>query len=164
MVERLPRIKGGAGSNPAADSAPRFYSFVVPGYGQPKQRARTTFRGGAARTYTPDKTVNFEAKVAAFAYQAGVKQIAGPVFLEVIVVRPWPKSISKKARAVGAMPTTRPDGKNVYAAVEDALNGIAYADDAQIVNGWFWKLYGNEAFIKIVVGKEIGGVSVVSGM
>jgi Holliday junction resolvase RusA-like endonuclease len=46
--------------------------------------------------------------------------------------------------------TSRPDLDNCQKAIEDAMNGIAYVDDVQIVHGVQEKLYA-----------EIPGVDVV---
>lgn len=47
-----------------------------------------------------------------------------------------PKSASKKAKSeylLNKRPTKRPDSDNLYKGITDALNGIAYYDDSQIV-------------------------------
>ena len=56
-----------------------------------------------------------------------------------------PKSTTKRKRAeiaAGACrPTKKPDFDNVFKILCDALNGIAYADDAQIVQASIRKRY-----------------------
>ena len=56
-----------------------------------------------------------------------------------------PKSATKKKRADIAAglvrPTKKPDFDNVFKILCDALNGVAYADDAQIVQASIHKCY-----------------------
>ena len=58
---------------------------------------------------------------------------AGPVVLSVISHRHVPVSWPK--RRIGEQDTMKPDASNILKLVEDALNGIAYKDDSQIVFG-----------------------------
>lgn len=56
---------------------------------------------------------------------------AGPVILSVVSHRHVPKSWPRRRR--GEQDTMKPDASNILKLVEDALNGIAYRDDSQIV-------------------------------
>lgn len=56
---------------------------------------------------------------------------SGPVILSVISHRQAPQSWTK--RRIGEQDTMKPDASNIIKLVEDALNGIAYHDDSQIV-------------------------------
>lgn len=47
--------------------------------------------------------------------------------------------------AMARRPTTRPDALKMARAVEDALTGIVYADDSQIVDERLHKVYGDQA-------------------
>lgn len=92
--------------------------FSVPGKPQGKQRAR---RGRNGRFYTPQETRAFERLVKqCYVLAPGLLRpdYTGPVALEVVC---W---FSDRRRR---------DLDNVLKAVADALNGIAYADDSQIV-------------------------------
>lgn len=56
-------------------------------------------------------------------------------------------------------PTTKPDCDNVIKAVLDALNGIAYYDDKQVVSVSCNKYYGETGCLKITINellKECG--------
>lgn len=55
----------------------------------------------------------------------------GPVILSVISHRHMPSSWPR--RRMGEQDTAKPDASNIIKLVEDALNGVAYHDDAQIV-------------------------------
>lgn len=76
---------------------------------------------------------------------AGAKPLTGPVELHVLAVYQWPKSLNAKKRALqGAeWKTSRADLDNVGKMVMDALNTIAWADDALIASLHQWKKYGD---------------------
>lgn len=98
-----------------------------------KQRPRATLRGGHAGVYTPRKTRVFEEQVRkAWREQVGETWsfFSGPVTVTVSITRELAKSNPK--RWGGRLDTGRPDLDNVLKAVLDALNGLAYADDAQV--------------------------------
>jgi crossover junction endodeoxyribonuclease RusA len=88
--------------------------FVVPGDPIPKARARVM----AGYAYTPKRTRVAEATVAAAAKAAGVYPTTYPVRLSATFYR-------GSAR--------RCDLDNLIKLVQDALNGIAYVDDQQIM-------------------------------
>lgn len=98
-----------------------------------KQRPRATARGGRARVYTPRKTRVFEETVRrAWREQAGDAWSGhhGPVSVSVSVSRELARSNPKYW--AGRQDTQKPDVDNVLKAVLDALNGLAYSDDAHI--------------------------------
>lgn len=121
------------GGEPDAPAPPRLVSFWVPGAPVPKARPRFSSRGGVARTYTPAKTRAYEARVADAGRAAlcGAWPLQGPLKAVVRVHLPALKSGPKAHRS--APPTGRPDLDNVVKAVLDALNGVLYADDSQVV-------------------------------
>lgn len=113
-------------------------AFTVPGAPQGKGRPRLSTRGGFARAYTPAKTRSYESQIAAAAIDAGAERINGPVELCVSAFHEIPRSWSRVKRAQAIDGTIRPTGPrddldNCLKAVGDALNGIAYADDGQVV-------------------------------
>ncbi len=124
--------------------------------GKPFGKQRPKFARG--RTYTPQATVDAEARVRSIAIQAGVKPIDGPIKLSCKFVYEPPKSWSKKKRleAMGTWKTSKPDRDNLEKLVADALNGIAYADDSQVVTGPTQKFYGQEdaTFIRVEPAPE----------
>ena len=74
--------------------------------------------------------------------------LAGAVFvgLEFSFLRP--PSVSAKKRPY---PTVAPDGDKIERACWDALKGIAFRDDAQIVSWTGMKQYGEESGVKITI-------------
>ena len=111
---------------------------------------------------TPAKTRAYEHSVSMQALKhRPAKLLEGPLLLGVKVVRSIPKGFSKKKKDAAIMeeirPVTKPDLSNYMKSVEDALNGIIWQDDNQIV-GYLegtGKYYGMEPRIEITV-KEIG--------
>lgn len=115
-------------------------TFTV--YGDPvgKGRPKFTTINGHAKAYTPEKTVNFE-NLVKLSYQEQVQERAFEQGIElraeIFAYFAIPKCVSKKKRELmlsGVVrPTKKPDTDNIAKAVLDALNGIAYYDDSQIV-------------------------------
>lgn len=124
-----------------APPAPRTVHVVIvlPGEPQGKSRARAFRRGPIIGHYTPKKTRLYESAIRVAAMQAmGARMpIEGAVRLELEALCPVPRSWTQRRREAalaGAIrPTSRPDLDNISKAWLDGLNGIAYRDDAQIV-------------------------------
>ena len=92
-----------------------------------KRRPRMTVRGGHPSTYTDAQTVADEAAVAA-AYK-GPHFHDAPVAVRIDVYRALPKSTPRR---IESQPDViKPDVDNVAKAV---LDGVAYDDDAQVVD------------------------------
>ena len=98
-----------------------------------KQRPRVTMRGGHAQAYTPKKTRMAEAEIAKeFIRRFGSKGgFSGPVAIDVVATRPLCKSNPKWMQ--GIQDAGKPDIDNVLKLVMDALEGVAYKNDAQVV-------------------------------
>lgn len=102
--------------------------------GQP--RVRATIRGGHAGVYTDPKHAvhGFKAAIDLAWVMAGRPFLSGGLVMSARFVFPRPKSMTWKRKPMPREPMTgKPDLDNVVKAVQDALNGKAYADDAQIV-------------------------------
>jgi Holliday junction resolvase RusA-like endonuclease len=74
--------------------------------------------------------------------------MVGPLRLAVIFVMPRPLSHRKKdgaiAKGAPQTHTVKPDATKLLRAVEDALTGIAWIDDAQIVEQYVSKRYAQQ--------------------
>jgi Holliday junction resolvase RusA-like endonuclease len=133
--------------------------FTIPGEPQGKARPRVVKdkRTGKTKAYTPDKTVAYEELV-----RARYKAVAGndnfkEHSLEVCVTAYFgiPKSKSKKQKALMLSnviyPVKKPDCDNIAKIICDALNGIAYKDDSQIVKLSVYKAYAEIPSVKVEI-------------
>jgi Holliday junction resolvase RusA-like endonuclease len=116
--------------------------------GEPVGKGRPKFssRGGFARAYTPKKTTDYEKKVKeCYLDQIGTK-FEGALRVEITAFYPIPKSTSKKNRVKMLRDeircTKKPDIDNIAKIILDALNGVAYEDDKQVVSIEVNKMYG----------------------
>lgn len=113
--------------------------FHVPGQPVGKGRPRIGKVGAHARMFTPAKTVSYEGLVAhaAFLAMRGNGLIDGPVQVHMRLDCQIPASWSAKKQAQAAAgqirPTTKPDADNVVKAIFDAINGVVWKDDVQVV-------------------------------
>ncbi|MDQ0091631.1 Holliday junction resolvase RusA-like endonuclease [Paenibacillus anaericanus] len=127
-------------------------------YGEPVAQGRPRFStaNGFARAYDPAKSSNYKDYVRLAATQYAPDQLlVGPLYLEVTVFRPIPKSFSKKkaseAEAGRVFPVTKPDTDNYGKGIKDALKGVLWVDDNQIVDDFVKKRYSNKPRIEIKV-------------
>jgi Holliday junction resolvase RusA-like endonuclease len=112
-------------------------------------RAFTRPGGHVGMTHGNEKKLKeYRARVAVAAEQAGARQFTGPVQLEARFFVQRPKSYYGSGRNAGLLkpsaplfPTTAPDLSKYVRALEDALEGITWANDAQIVSLIVSKLY-----------------------
>lgn len=131
--------------------------LCIPGQPQGKARARTVMQGGKAHSYTPAKTAAYEALVAG-TYKTtfpGAEAATGAVEVAIRAIYEVPKSWPRKRKAealAGMIPvTTKPDCDNILKIVCDALNGIAWVDDKQIVFAKVRKMYGVEPRVEVEI-------------
>lgn len=128
---------------------------------QGKERPRVV----NGRAYTPERTREAE-EVIQWAYRTQVHQPPYPphvplcVWVEAIFA--VPKSCSKKDaldRLEGrVLPCRKPDADNVGKLILDALNGLAWHDDAQIVGLTIIKRYGETECMRVSMWTNDGEV------
>lgn len=136
--------------------------FIVEG--DPKGKARPRFSRKSGTVYTPSKTARYEKEIRDSFLAAGGKMIpdGGYVTVAVDAYFKIPKSYIKGKRLACEYNINRPDKKpdidNVLKVVLDALNGVAYEDDKQVVEVRCRKYYSNSTgFLKISVRElEVG--------
>ena len=134
--------------------------FVYHGEAVGKGRPRYVKRGEYIHTYTPQKTKDFEDAVR-FEFMAQnceampVYDKEIPLKAEIRIGVSIPKSYSKKKQALCRdrfiAPNKKPDIDNILKSIFDALNGYAFADDAQIVKVIADKFYAEEPFVEVVI-------------
>lgn len=108
--------------------------FTIPG--EPRGKGRPRFsRGGHA--YTDERTRSYEQLVAMCFGQSGGTLAMGAVRVTINAYYGVAKTDSKRKRAeklAGVLPPNKkPDIDNLVKIILDALNGVAYMDDAQVV-------------------------------
>lgn len=124
--------------------------FIVNGRPQPKQRPRFSHKTGAV--YTPSKTHQYEKNVRGEYMDAhkGMVSENGPILAIVECYFPIPKSATKRLRErmlSGLRPINRRSGDadNLAKSILDALNGVAFTDDSQVVTLISEKRYVDDA-------------------
>lgn len=136
--------------------------LTIPGKPLGKQRPRVLKTGV---TYTPKETVNYEAVVKALYIEkyGTEKPFEGPVTMEIVALYQIPKSASKKRKEAmkrGVIkPTVRPDIDNVLKIITDALNGVAYLDDKQIIECSVNKCYAEAPAVLVTISELNAGVA-----
>lgn len=112
-------------------------SFTVPGVPVGKARPRVTLRGGRVWAYTPAKTRVYEEEVRSVARLVFGKPLLGPLGADLTLCFPVPASWSRTKKSLALQgqirPTGKPDCDNAIKGIFDAMNGVAYKDDSQVV-------------------------------
>ncbi len=133
------------------------FKFVVHGRPRGKERARTYYdeRTDKMRTVTPTKTRDYEDEIAWAYKQCGGRKLKGAVKVTIYAVFTVPANTRKAdqiAMLAGDIPPQKtPDNDNIEKVVFDALNGVAYDDDRQIVENTTVKMYGDADRIVVEV-------------
>ena len=117
-------------------------TFTLRVFGIPLPQARPRafkMKGtGAIRMYDPDTSRDWKRTVSHEAALCRPRDLfAGPLDLELVFFLPRPKS----APARVTHHTTKPDADNLAKSIKDALRGIVYHDDSQIVALRVWKRF-----------------------
>jgi len=125
--------------------------FTVPG--EPRGKGRPRFGNG--RTYTDAKTVAYEKLIACRAAEVmPCPAVATPTSVRIDIYKGVPKSwtMARRRRALdGQELPGQPDLDNVAKGVLDALSGVAYADDTQVVRLLVQKQYSLEPRLVVTV-------------
>lgn len=113
----------------------RTIEFVLHGKVLGKARPRFTRQGG---TYTPHATREYEDAVRHAYVAAGGVMLEGPIHIDLEAVSGIQKTATKKQqtdRLMGnELSLRKPDIDNIEKIVLDALNGVAYQDDRNVVS------------------------------
>ena len=133
----------------------RKIAFTVAGEPKGKERPRFCHNG---QIYTPKQTTTYEQQIIVGYYkQCGNVKFDENSQLELFVKAYYkiPKSASKKKRIAmlseEIRPTKKPDVDNILKAVADALNGVCYKDDKNIVKMSIEKFYSDVPRIEVIV-------------
>jgi Holliday junction resolvase RusA-like endonuclease len=118
---------------PKGAAQPASVTIVIPGEPVAKGRPRMTRNG---HTFTPERTTRYEnlVKLCGAEARRGRRMLQGPLEMKIVATWALPKTQHRKGTPRCAeWRTKRPDADNVAKCVCDALNGVVYDDDSQIV-------------------------------
>ena len=131
-------------------------TFTV--YGEPvaQGRPRASTQGGFVRLYDPKKSKDYKDYVRlAAAEHAPAALLEGPLGMVLTVYRSIPKSFSKKKAALAEggeiRPVSKPDVDNYLKGVKDALKGVIWKDDSQVVEVFAQKRYSAKPRIEVKI-------------
>ena len=114
-------------------------------------KQRPKFWNGHAAT--PTKTVNYETLVKELYITNKLEVLEGAIGADIAIFYDIPKSTSKKKKELmlnyKIYPTKKPDIDNILKIIFDALNGIAYKDDSQIISVNCEKTYDENARVVV---------------
>lgn len=139
------------------------FRFEIPGEPLAKARPRASLFGGHAHVYTPQKTANYEGKVALAFKSAYPSACPSTKALVVTLVFYFPLNkgdytgtgklgkhgllkLAGKERHV-----KKPDCDNLAKSVLDGLNGIAFVDDSQICGLAISKRYAESPCCSVTI-------------
>lgn len=135
-------------------------SFFVPGIPAPGGSKTSVYSQKHGRTFTFDSCKrnkpwrsSVEAAAAqAMSEQGGNRIMAGPITVAVTFYMPRPKGHYGSGKNAGKIKPSapsrhivKPDTTKLWRAAEDAMKGIVWVDDAQIVNQNVGKMYANDS-------------------
>lgn len=136
-------------------------AFKLEGTPTGKGRPKFARRGNFVSTYTPLKTKLYEDQIREVASKAmgEVEPLDTPITACFYITMPVPASYSKKAREAclsgATRPTKKPDCDNVIKAFLDAMNGIVYLDDCQVVDLHAKKVYGTVGMVEVYIKESL---------
>ena len=135
-------------------------TFEVEGDPVPKGRPRVARRGQFVQTYTDAKTIDYETHVAMKARQAigASEPLKGALTVFLYLRYGVPTSYSKKRKEaclLGLEYPKKQDIDNVYKSITDAMQGIVFLNDSQIVEAHIKKVYHETAGANVMVQEEI---------
>lgn len=133
--------------------------FTVYGTAEPAGSKRAFVVGGKARvTDANRKSAPWKQEVASQGAEAmerdGHLMLGGPLAVRFSIYVPRPAGhFGKKGLLPSArvFPTVKPDLLKLARGLEDALTGICWRDDAQIVTEHLFKLYGEPARVEVQI-------------
>ncbi len=140
--------------------------FFVPGIPQPGGSKKGFYNPNMGRVIITEdnkRSSPWRAVVSEMAMQAVSGVLEGPlaVRFDFVVTRPKGhygsgKNTNVLKRSAPAFPAVKPDVSKYVRSTEDALKGILWRDDAQVVTQAATKRYGPQAGCRIRVSPENG--------
>ena len=107
---------------------------------------------GQVRVYDPANARDWKRTVQAQVItQKPAAPVEGPLKMSLRFILPRPQSLPKREQ----FPWRRPDLSNMVKAIEDAMNGVIFRDDAQIVQMDLAKDYGPAPGVEIRIERVL---------
>ena len=125
------------------------FTVVVPWIIKPKGRPKVNTH--TRRAYTPTETRDEEAKVATAArgsmsfFNASMSPYPQPVGVSLTLVVAKPRGAKGKNLPAHPVGYFKGDVDNIFKLVQDALNGVAYTDDRQVIQSFSNVIWGDES-------------------
>ncbi|MGN1337331.1 MAG: RusA family crossover junction endodeoxyribonuclease [Candidatus Coprovivens sp.] len=147
----------------------KLIEFIVEGDVGAKGRPRFRKFGNYVQTYTDKKTTSYEEHVRNCYFrkypenQGEIVFIDNePISMEICAYVRIPESASKKKKEqmlnCDIYPTKKPDYDNIMKIISDALNGICFYDDKQIVEASFKKIYSTVPKVRVIIHNNIDNI------
>lgn len=134
----------------------------IPGLPVSQPRVAACLRGSHAGVYTPAKADAWKAAVALAVAREMAEPWGGPLHVGVTFQMPRPKghygsgrNSDKVKPGAPIAPTGRPDLDNLVKAVLDALRGIAWGDDTQVVSLHARKVWADPSPGAVILIREV---------
>ena len=136
--------------------------FTVDGEPKGKARARTVQNGENINRFTKKTKAENEKQIKVnylSTENRGIWFDNEPLSINIIAYFQPPKRFTKADREKVAkgviLPVKKPDADNIAKIICDALNGVAYRDDAQIVDCHVTKRYG-DPWVEVMIMEYCG--------
>lgn len=132
-------------------------TVVLSGNPQGKGRARAYRVGNFIKHYTPEKTRTYEGMIrtAAMDVMGDRPPISDAIEFDLCAVfsipQSWPDKKQLRAMSGELKPTKKPDADNILKTWADAMNGVVFVDDCQIVKATLRKCYGDRPGVTVTV-------------
>lgn len=136
-------------------------TYLVEGNPVGKGRPKFARRGNFVSTYTPTKTRDYEdlIKEAANKAMGSTAPLETPMAVAIYITVPIPSSYSKKRREAclsgSERPIKKPDIDNIAKCFLDAMNGVVYWDDTQVLTLHVTKVYGTVGMVEVMVREDL---------
>lgn len=127
----------------------KHYSFTIDITPMAAPRPRFSKFG----VYNNQAYTDYKAVIKAAAIKAGITPAVGVISVNVRFYMPMAKSLSKRKRALlnTKHHTKKPDIDNLQKGLFDALNGVAFVDDAQIASVTALKYHSERPCIEVCI-------------
>ncbi|WP_250673527.1 RusA family crossover junction endodeoxyribonuclease [Paraclostridium ghonii] len=140
-------------------------NFMIDGEAKGKERPRFSTKNG--RAFTPEQTKHYEnwvkllyrttvnhyfesnVKMSIVCYYGITKKDMNAIVKNNIKTKEFKEARAKLDGII--RPTKKPDLDNIIKSIADSLNGIAYKDDAQVVEVVSKKFYSNRPRVEVTI-------------